>query len=296
LGTIEHGPWPHEQFVPREKPIEPFQPWSPARWQGQTPPPHDWIVDGCFLKGSVSILAGDGGLGKSLVCQQLCTAGALGIDWLGMGVTRCKTFFLGCEDDVDELHRRQANINRRYDCEMGDLGDMLMIERVGRDNAIMDFDRRNDDGKPTLLYEQIRATLIDHGAQIAVFDTVADVFSGNEIVRNQVRRFITHLRRLAIELQGAVILTAHPSNEGMASGSGISGNRAWNNSVRSRLYLTKDGKKDEGDKNVRWLKTVKANYGPSGGRIKLRWTQGVFIRDEPEYYRDFSDARDDLAF
>lgn len=294
MGTVETGPWPYEQAPIRARSLEPFQPWSPARWHGLTPPPHDWLVEGCFLKGSVAILAGDGGLGKSLLMQQLCTATATGQDWLGMKAQRCKSFFMGCEDDSDELHRRQAAINARYGCDMGDLEDMLMIERVGRDNNIMDFDRRTDDGRPTTLFEQIRTTVTEHGAQLVVLDTVADVFSGNEIIRNQVRRFISHLRRFAMQIQGTVVLTQHPSNEGMASGSGISGSRGWNNSVRSRMYLTRDGKKDDGDQNVRWLKTMKANYGASGGKIKLRWTQGVFIRDEPAYYRDFADVQDDL--
>jgi len=289
-GEVTRGPW-QPPARPQHR-IEEFQPWSPARWQGKQPPPYDWMVEGAALSGTVAMLSGDGGLGKSLLMQQLCTSAALGCDWLGMKVKPVRAFFLGCEDDEDELHRRQANICAHLGCEMGDLGEMLMISRPGKENGLADFDRRTDWGQPTPLYDQLRTAILEHGAQLAVLDTVADVFSGNEIIRNQVRRFITMLRKLAIEMQGCIILTAHPSNEGLASGSGISGNRAWNNSVRSRLYLTRDGQgKDEGERDVRWLKTMKSNQAAAGGKIKLRWRRGVFeLADAPVRFRDFTEA------
>jgi RecA-family ATPase len=64
---------------------------------------------------------------------------------------------------------------------------------------------------------------------------------------------------------------------GLSSGSGNSGSTAWSNSVRSRLYLqriTDDG--HESDPDARLLTTVKANYGRTGGEIRLRWQDGVF--------------------
>lgn len=296
MGTLEQGPWPYEQGPQqRAQRIEEFRPFSPAQWMGSTPPAYDWMVDGCFLTGTVALLSGDGGLGKSLILQQLCTAAAIGGDWLGLRTKRCKTFFMGCEDDSDELHRRQAAICEHYGADMGDLEDMLLIERAGKENSLVDFDRRTDQGRSTELYTQLSTAVRAHGAQLVVLDTVADVFSGNEIIRNQVRRFVTVMRKLAIEIQGTVILTAHPSNEGMASGSGLSGSRAWNNSVRSRIYLTRDGKDESGDRNVRWLKTMKANYGPSGGKLKLRWSRGVFGLDDAPPVRNWSEPDFDAA-
>ena len=66
----------------------------------------------------------------------------------------------------------------------------------------------------------------------------------------------------------------------MANGSGSSGNTAWNNSVRSRLYLERIIARDkelacELDPDARVLRTVKANYGRVGGEIALRWVDGV---------------------
>ena len=69
-----------------------------------------------------------------------------------------------------------------------------------------------------------------------------------------------------------VILAKKP--EGLNTGSGMSGSTAWNNAVRSRLYLTEAGEQTDGATRI--LKTMKANYGPKGGEIRLRWSKGVY--------------------
>ncbi len=275
----QQAAWGRPTSRGREPP--PFESVSPANWT-EAPPPYDWIVDGCFLRGTVAMISGDGGLGKSLLMQQLCTAAALGQSWLGLETKPCKAFAVFCEDDLDELRRRQHWINRHYRCEPADLaGRVEYAARVGQENILVEFDRRTDQPRFMPLLEQLKEKIRSIGAQIVVLDTLADVFAGNEIVRNQVRRFVSALRKVALEVQGVIILTAHPSLTGMNSGTGLSGSTGWNNSVRSRLYLTRattrDGNEEE-DTNERLLKTMKNNQGPWGGKIRLRWENGVFVR------------------
>jgi len=75
-----------------------------------------------------------------------------------------------------------------------------------------------------------------------------------------------------------VMLLAHPSLTGLNSGSGSSGSTAWNNSVRSRLYLSRIVAEGlEPDPDARLLSTKKANYGPVGGEIAMKWREGVFV-------------------
>lgn len=230
------------------------------------------------------MFSGDGGIGKSLALQQLGTAAAVGRAWLGLETKPCKSLMMFCEDDEDELHRRQARINAHYDCEYGDLEGMEFMARVGQESALAHFSRGGEVMQPTILFNQISEAASDLGAQIIVLDTVADVFTGDEIRRSQVRRFVTLLRRLAVAVQGVVIMTAHPSLTGMSSGTGLSGSTAWNNSVRSRLYLTKSNNADDEDnaeaRNERVLRTMKNNQAASGGKIPLKWADGVFMRTD----------------
>ena len=79
------------------------------------------------------------------------------------------------------------------------------------------------------------------------------------------------------------MLLAHPSLSGMTSGSGTSGSTAWDNSVRSRLYVERvfqDGY--EADHNARKLSVKKANYGTTGDEIMMQWKDGVFEADKVE--------------
>lgn len=269
----------------RPRAIEPFEVFSPGDWYGKAAPAYDWMVDGCLLRGTVGMLSGDGGIGKSLLMQQLLTAASTGRDWLGFKTQKCRTFGFFCEDDRDELHRRQERINTYYGCEHPDV-EALYVSRVGMENVLLEFDRRTDRPLPTPVWDQLQASVVDFGAQIVVLDTIADTYGGNEIVRNQVRRFITELRRLAVRIQGVVIITAHPSNVGMSSGTGISGSTAWHNSVRSRMYLTKPRRdpsaidETEEDSEKRLLKTMKNNQGPGYGNYPLKWQDGVFVVED----------------
>lgn len=260
--------------------------FSPASWGDGAPPQREFLVDGCFPKGSVVLLSGDGGLGKSLLMQQLCTAISLGRAWLGMPGRQVKAYGLFCEDDRDELWRRQQDINRHYECGMGDLEDVLYRSRPGRDNILCRFGKWDAVPQPTPLFHAMISTVKQFGAQLVVIDTASDVFGGNEIAKDQVRAFITLLRGWAIDIDGCIVLTAHVSNEGLSSGSGLSGSRAWSNSVRARLWLT--GKsKDGGDE--RYLRTMKANYGRAGGKIPLKWANGVFVVSEPPAPKNYAE-------
>jgi RecA-family ATPase len=99
------------------------------------------------------------------------------------------------------------------------------------------------------------------------------VFGGDEINRSQVRKFVSMLRALAMDIDCAVLLLSHPSLTGLNSGTGTSGSTAWNNSVRSRLYL------EITSPDTRVLKVVKANHGRVGETIAIRWNDGVYELD-----------------
>lgn len=282
----------HDWQNPNPRQIEEFAPFSPTQWVNRQAPAIKWLVQDSFIAGTVGILAGDGGLGKSLLLQQLQTACVLGVPWLGMATEKCRSLAVYCEDDTDELHRRQERINDHYSCRMSDLNGMRIESRPGRDCVLMQFRQWGGDGKKTMMFEQVWQAAKTHGARIVILDTVADVFSGNEVDRNQPRVFIRSLRQLALAIQGTVILTQHPSVDGMNSGSGRSGSTGWNNSVRSRLYLTrpKAAKEDE-PTDERWLRTMKSNYGRSGGKLSVTWKAGCFVltedaKDNEPYWQD----------
>ena len=59
------------------------------------------------------------------------TACSLGVPWFGIPTAQCRSFGYFCEDDEDELHRRQDAINRAMGCDYADLEPMRLQPRVG---------------------------------------------------------------------------------------------------------------------------------------------------------------------
>lgn len=251
---------------------------NPASWHGQPIPSRQWYAPDLIPMRQVTILNGDGGVGKSLLALQIAAAGAMSVDTLDVEPWAGKTLYVGAEDEAEEFHRRLVDIASAHNKDLTDLWMFRLLPLADRD-ALLATPDRSGNMKPTPLMAQIVEYAYKFQPRLIVMDTAADLFGGDEIKRGQVRQFIAMLRQLAIGLDCAVVLLAHPSVAGMQSGTGSSGSTAWNNSVRSRLYLTRPDDKGA-DPDLRILKTMKSNYGTTGGERRLRWKNGAFVLDD----------------
>ncbi len=252
---------------------------SPLSFRGAKPPERAWIVQDWIPAGVVTGMYGDGGLGKSLLAQQLQTSTALGRPWLGMPVEKVASLGVYCEDSKDELWRRQVQINAGYHCELDDLANLHWMPRLGEDNLMMKF--ASGAGELTAFHSQVVEAALDLRVKLVIVDTAADVFGGNENDRVHVRQFVSRaLGAMALKINGAVVLCAHPSRSGLSSGEGDGGSTGWSNTLRSRLFLSAP-KTEEGSPNVdvRILERRKANYASRHDLLRLRWHNGVITRD-----------------
>jgi RecA-family ATPase len=259
--------------------IRSFQVRNFADLGDAAPPAREWLVEGLIPMGAVTFISGDGGLGKTLLGQQLIMAAALGEAWCGRPTRPVRSVALFCEDDADEIHRRAVSIARHHGTKATDprLKASAFLCELGEDNAMMRA-ATPDEGAPafrtTMMFDTIRDWALKRQARLVLLDSLHDIFAGNENYRPEARAFVQALTALARDINGAVVVPAHPSLTGLDRGSGTSGSTAWNNAVRSRLYLTRpEGERDD----VRVLKTVKANYGRIGETIVLRRKGGVFV-------------------
>jgi RecA-family ATPase len=263
-----------------------LDPISPCSFQGQPIPERRWLVDGWIPSRTVTMLGGDGGAGKSLCAMQLCAAAASGGNWLGLPVAPMKALYVSCEDEDEELHRRQDAINRTLGIDFADLDGLEWVDRVGVENLLFApvVDEKGFRGPPdvTDFYRSVMRHAMDNGQQLIVFDSSHDVYGASENDRGQVRRFVQALTRLAREIDGSVILLSHPSLSGRNSGTGESGSTAWSAAVRSRLYLHKPAEDEGADANERLLTRKKANYAAAGDTIRLQYIDGAFVpKDQP---------------
>ncbi|SDL09443.1 AAA family ATPase [Paracoccus chinensis] len=257
--------------------------FSAAELDGREVPVRDWLVPGMIPSGTVTLLSGDGGTGKSLLALQLAVACALGRPWIGRQVAGGTALYVSAEDDEAELHRRLAGILQAGGADFLDLDQLSLRSLAGEDALLTALDARTGHQRITDLFRELDAFLTDLRPALVVLDTLADLFPGNENDRAQARQFIGLLRGIAIRHSCAVVLLAHPSLSGIQSGTGMSGSTGWHNSVRSRLYLHRVIQGDEEpNPDARVLQTMKANYGPTGEEISLTWRDGVFSVDPTE--------------
>jgi len=251
---------------------------APSDWHGQPVPSREWYASDLIPMRQVTILSGDGGVGKSLWALQLAAAGSMGIETIGIQPLPGRVLYLGAEDEAAEFHRRLHDIVQSQGKTLADLNDFRLAPLAGMD-ALLAVPDRLGTMQPTGLWRAIEEYARDCKPRLLVLDTVADLFGGDEIKRGQARQFIGMLRRLAMEIDCAVVLLSHPSIQGIQSGTGSSGSTGWSNSSRSRLYMTRPEGKDT-DTDLRIIKTMKINYGKVGGEIRLRWRDGAFVLDD----------------
>jgi RecA-family ATPase len=253
----------------------------PTIFFGTDPPPRRWIVPDWIPYGAVTGLYGEGGLGKSLLSQQLQTGTALGTTWLGLPVEQSVSLGVYCEDDEDELRRRQRDINADYGVDLGRLENVFWMSRLGEDNILMTY-ARTGVAKLTKFHAEVMQAALDFKARLVIIDAAADAFGGDENNRGHVRQFVQRaLGLIALKIDGAVLCTAHPSRAGISSGTGDSGSTGWSAAFRSRLSMgaPKAEAGEPPDPNARILERKKANYASRGDTLRLRWHNGVIIPD-----------------
>lgn len=251
-----------------------------AEWEGSPVPARRWHVPEIIPAGEITMLGGDGGTGKSLLALQLAVATAAGTEWIGTAPEPGRVLFISAEDDLAELHRRAANIVRAMRIRFSDLENLSLLSLAGQDAILAAPEKRDGPLKETPLFMAIEAAVKARAPSLLALDTLADLFGGNEILRPHARQFIGLLRNLALENGLTILLLSHPSQAGINSGAGTSGSTAWNNSVRSRLYLerAKSGE-EESDHDARVLTNKKLNYGRAGWERVLRWADGLFVAE-----------------
>lgn len=260
--------------------------FDPAEWIGKMPPAREFILQGWVIRGACGLLSGQEGVGKSLIAQQMATCAAAGLTFLGLEIEHVPTVYITCEDPIEELWRRQEDINNSLGLTMADLsGKLLLISLKGViGNELGTFDA---DGKLQIAprFHQIERKCVSFGAGLVFLDNAAHLFPGNENARHDVAAFLGLLERMSEKINGSVILLAHPNKQhaqGNKQGNEYSGSTGWSAHVRNRLFLDWADKDSDGNflgDDGRVLRKSKANYGKKGEEIHFRWHDWAFVRD-----------------
>lgn len=256
------------------------QPMDWAKLAASTPPVRSWRISH-WLTAGPTLLAGPGGIGKTLIAQTIATALALGQRFLDDVHESSTVLFWACEDDHDELWRRQVAICKYFGVDLRDLAGKLFIEpRLGCENTL--FTTVYGSAAWTPLREELAAQVADYKASVLFLDNIGQTFGAKENDRHHVTVFLNGLTGLGPTATFTPVIMGHPAK---AIGSEFSGSTAWENGVRMRWFMgaalpdQKEPEEGEQDPNVRYLSKRKTNYSVRDYR-KLIYTNGVFVPEE----------------
>jgi RecA-family ATPase len=251
-----------------------------SNWDNEPVPKRKWAILDRVPLNQAGLFSGEGGTGKSIIELTKDVAHVIGQDWLGSLPERGPTFYIGAEDEADEIRRRLSDIAKHYRTTFKELiGGGLYVRSMLGEDATLCLVGKNGKVEPTSLYRQLYEAAGDIKPKNISIDTLSRAFAGNEIDRVQVYAFAMHMQALAKVANGSVTVLSHPSLTGISSGSGISGSTAWHGAFRFRQYL-KGVKPDSGeqpDGDLRQLEFKKNQYGPTAESVTLCYQRGLFL-------------------
>ena len=283
-------------FPPVTSPEQPYEGWGApvvrltdllARGPA---PARQWALgddnDGWIPLNDLTLLYGPGGAGKTTLVGQLARAFASANPLFGsIPVRQMPVLYVGCEDDLDELHRR-------YEGHV--VGDVRLVSLIGHDTALhppFRFGVILEDATDTAFYQ-----FLDHhlaamgpGPKVLFLDNLGQIYFGDDTNKPQIVTFINrYLRRLLKAHNATGILLAHPSSAQVQSGEGGAGSPAWSANVRSHLYFDWVRERNVPIGDIRVLSRKKANYSrvhrPGEGVFLARgndWTFSIVAKPAP---------------
>jgi RecA-family ATPase len=285
--------WLEEDAIEAAKDYFDDAPKSPAlvwldmsNWDRTPIPERRWAILNRVPLKQAGLFSGEGGTGKSIIELMKNVAHVLGQSWLdGVPIpVHGPAFYLGAEDDADELHIRLAAIAKHFGISFSDLikGGLYAASLLGQDATLCYLSGKSGRVETTKLYAELYERAGDLKPVNISIDTLSRAFAGNEIDRVQVYAFAQHMQALAMVAESSVTILSHPSLSGQNSGSGLSGSTAWHGAFRFRQYLrapTKDeaAEVDQPYSDLRLLEFTKNQYGPIGQSITLHYADGLFL-------------------
>lgn len=269
---------------PSPTPVNNNQPNHDSEWEevsisdviSRPEPPQRFRIEFIVPVGVLTLLAANGGAGKSMLALLAAVCVAMGLPFMGKKVERGRVVFYSAEDAKGVIRRRLMRICKYLSVNPSSLAENLKIyDRTG--NPVL-FHEVNiggvKKGAPTDEYKTLHTYIKRHRADLVIIDNASDTFEANENERIRVREFIRSLVQLVEDTNGSVLLLAHVDKQtakGMESSESFSGSTQWHNSCRSRLFLTS---KD----NVLTLYHQKSNHGELSAPTTMAWSpDGILI-------------------
>ena len=252
------------------------------------PPPLDFIVPG-FLRGTVAVIAGQGGGGKTFLALQIGMAIAGGRDMLEVGVeTTGRVLYISREDPLSVLRHRMHAIGKHFDSNGLAITQENLIIRSGVGRAFDITQKAHQD-------RIIEACKTIGDVRLIIFDTLSRCHSKEENSNGEMSYVLQCFERIAVECNVGIALAHHVNKMSAKEGGGdqtaFRGAAVITDNARWGITLVKMSKTDAekledpsdpghaiGDARSRYVllggASAKNNYGEGGTDRWLRREKG----------------------
>lgn len=253
------------------------------------PPARDYVIDGLMVAGKSYVIAGFGGVSKTMLAIQIATSIASGADFFGHNAPLGAAMLLLGEEDNDEINRRLnahwSHLNMPLDVRVivakriaafGLVGEDMRLTRLNGGNAeqtgfaLKIIDTAAAHQKNCSL--PVRLIVIDH-ARLAAGGDMNDAAHTTAAMRE-----VNHIAKLT---SATVLVVAHSPKSAAqsetASAMDVAGSTALVDNARGAFVLSKLNKTEMKKRNIKddaagdlvLFSVVKNNYGPTGETILL---------------------------
>ncbi len=239
------------------------------------PRPVEWLWPGMIPLGKLTILGGNGGVGKSTLALDIAARVTRGAELPdgGSKAPRGTVFVIAAEDDAADT------VRPRLDAAGADVAKVQLIESVNQGSEQRAF--RLPDDAPLL-----RDALAEHpDARLLIIDTVTDVLPGvDEHSNSEVRTALRPLAKLAADSGIAVLLIMHNRKApGVSSQHRLHGSIAFGALARTTLQVwAVPGRPNEAlltksKSNVSAMTGQSLHYRVHGEPPRLEWLGAVDV-------------------
>ena len=235
-----------------------------------------------LVSGEVCLLAGEGGIGKSIYAQRLAydmatgEAGSGGLLFPNLPTDGAPVIFATAEDSPAVVkHNAELIQTHRGDNAMTTALHLIDL----RDRPLFGVDaQRHLLTRPETLggYGDLQRAMEKIRPRLVIIDPAMAVFVAEQNNAAMVRLFLSSLRRAAEQHDCGIMVLAHSNKAARKAQGGevdaldpgmVAGSTAWTDGVRGVLSMTYN---DNDDNANRMLTVMKANYGPRKIACALR--------------------------
>jgi len=225
----------------------------------------DWLWQHRFLRGHINMIAGDPGLGKSMLLLDMAARASSGDNWPdGSPCNQCSVLYSTTEDGIADT------VVPRLIAAGADLDKVHIVEAVKC---------RDDSELPLFLNEHLiyldDMLTANPEIGILIIDTLQSHIGSGVATNNNssVRGVMTPLKRLAEKHHVAVLCIEHLTKSKTMSGENatyrVQGSIAFAGAARSVWIVAKDQEDDSGKR--RYLQASKTNLAPDNSGLGLAY-------------------------